>query len=319
MLVERKSTAAILWLILLATALMSVLPFAWIVLGSLKPHREIQNARVWPWQRIEAVGGDEAAAQANEQPATTAPAQTQPGQAGKSVPPAKPQYVTLANYREIFDRLAGLPTYYFNTTYLSIMGTFLSLLIGSLAAYGFAQFRFIGNKLLFTLLLLTIMIPGEVSLIGQYELMLKLGLYDKLTGLLVAYTAGNLLLVIFIMRNVFASIPSDLVSAAMMDGAGTWRVFWDVMMPIGRNGLAACAILTFLNIWNEFLFALTFTMRETVRTLPVGIYTLRGQHGLSNDGVLFATVLLSFLPIVLVFMLLQKYFVRGLSAGAIKA
>jgi raffinose/stachyose/melibiose transport system permease protein len=163
------------------------------------------------------------------------------------------------------------------------------------------------------------MIPSEVSLIGQYELMFQLRLYDRVAGLLVAYTAGNLLLVIFIMRNVFASVPEELVSAAMMDGAGTWGVFWEVMVPIGRNGLAACAILTFLNLWDEFLFALTFTSMDKVRTLPVGIYMLRGQWGLFNSGVLFATVLLSFLPIVVVFVLLQKYFVRGLSAGALKA
>ena len=168
------------------------------------------------------------------------------------------------------------------------------------------------------MLLLTIMIPGEVLLIGQFELMFRLRLYDKIAGLLTAYTAGNLLLVIFIMRNVFVSISSDLVDAAMIDGASTWRVFWDLMVPMGRDGLAACAILTFLGIWNEFLFALTFTSMESVRTLPVGITMLRGQWGLFNSGVLFATVLLSFLPIMIVFVLLQKYFVRGLSAGALK-
>ena len=288
MAVERRGVSLTLWAILLAVALMSVLPFGWIVCGSFKPHLEIQRGNVWPWQAYEV-----------EKPAG--------------------QHVTLENYRKIADKLSGLPTYYFNTVYLAAAGTFLSLLLGSLAAYGFAHFRFAGNRLLFTLLLLTIMIPGEVTLIGQYELMFKLRLYDRIAGLLTAYVAGNLLLVIFIMRNVFISIPQDLVDAAMIDGAGTWRVFWDLMVPIGRNGLAACAILTFLGIWNEFLFALTFTSMEEVRTLPVGITMLKSQWGLFNSGVLFATVLLSFLPIVVVFILLQKYFVRGLSAGALKA
>ncbi|HUT35057.1 MAG TPA: carbohydrate ABC transporter permease [Planctomycetota bacterium] len=288
MAVERRSVSLTLGAILVVVALLSVLPFAWIICGSFKPHLEIQRGNVWPWQAYEV-----------EKPAG--------------------QFVTLDNYRKIADKLSGLPTYYFNTVYLAMAGTLLSLLVGSLAAYGLAQFRFAGNKLLFTLLLLTIMIPGEVTLIGQYELMFKLRLYDRIAGLLAAYTAGNLLLVIFIMRNVFLSIPQDLVDAAMIDGAGTWRVFWDLMVPIGRNGLAACAILTFLGIWNEFLFALTFTSTEAVRTLPVGITLLKGQWGLFNSGVLFATVLLSFLPIVIVFVLLQKYFVRGLSAGAIKA
>ena len=296
--VERKITSAALWLVLLVVGLLSVLPFVWIAIGSLKPHLEIQSGHIWPWTSYKV-----------EQPAT------QPGAA----PTVAQERVSLDNYRAIFEKLSGLPTYYFNTVYLALAGTFLSLLVGSLAAYGFAQFRFMGNRVLFALLLLTVMIPAEVSLIGQYELMFQLRLYDRVMGLLVAYTAGNLLLVIFIMRNVFASIPQDLVSAAMIDGAGAWKVFWEVMVPMGRNGLAACAILTFLNMWNEFLFALTFTSMDKVRTLPVGIFMLREQWGTFNSGVLFATVLLSFLPIVVVFILLQKYFIRGLSAGAIKA
>ena len=168
------------------------------------------------------------------------------------------------------------------------------------------------------MLLLTIMIPAEVTLIGRFELMFQLRLFDKIVGLLIACVAGSLLLVIFIMRNVFASIEQDILDAAMIDGASTWQVFWEIMLPIGRNGLAACGILTFLGIWNEFIFALTFTSLDKVRTLPVGIVLLKSQWGLMDSGVLFATVLLSFLPIIIVFILLQKYFVRGLSAGALK-
>lgn len=306
MAVERKSTSATLWLVLLMVGLSSILPLLWVVMGSLKPHKEIQSGRVWPWQKY---GVYEQDASPASQPAT-APAQPQP---------TSLERLSLDNYRRIFKQLAGLPTYYFNTVYLAVAGTFLSLLVGTLAAYGFAQFNFRGNKLLFALLLLELMIPGEVTLIGRIELMLQLRLFDTLTGLLIAYVAGNLLLVIFIMRNVFASVPRDVIHAAQIDGASTWQVFWEVMVPLGRNGLAACAILTFLAIWNEFIFALTFTSGDRVRTLPVGIYMLRDQYGLVNSGVLFATVLLSFLPIVIMFILLQRYFVRGLASGALKA
>lgn len=297
MAVEKKSVAITFWAILLIVGLLSVLPFLWIVTGSLKPHLEIQKGRLWPWQSYQA-----------EKP---------PDRPGAE-PVKVTEHVTLDNYKRIFTKLSGLPTYYFNTIYLSVGGTFLALFVGTLAAYGFAHFRFCGNKVLFALLLLTIMIPGEVMLIGRYELMFQFRLYDKIVGLLISYVAGSLLLVIFIMRNVFISIPRDVIDAAMIDGASTWKVFWEVMVPVGRNGLAACGILTFLAIWNEFLFALTFTSMDKVRTLPVGIWMLKGQFGLFNSGVLFATVLLSFLPLVLVFILLQKYFVRGLSAGALK-
>lgn len=295
MAVESKRSTWILWAILLMVGLFSILPFLWIVAGSFKPHNEIHKGRISPlrtWSEKEL-------------------------QADGSVKEVE-KHLTLDNYEIILAKLSGLPRYYFNTLYLGIAGTFVALFVGSLAAYGFAQFKFIGNKLLFTLLLLTIMIPAEVTLIGRFELMFQLGLFNTIAGLLIVYVSSSLLLVTFIMRNVFVSIPQDIVDAAMIDGASTWQVFWDIMVPIGRNGLAACGILTFLAIWNEFIFALTFTSLDKVRTLPVGIMMLKSQFGLFDSGVLFATVLLSFLPIIIVFMLLQKYFVRGLSAGALK-
>ena len=157
MAVARRRTNVALWLILLAVGLLGILPFGWIVLGSLKPDAEVQAGRLWPWQAYE-----------------VAPA---PGEAPAS------ENVTLENYRKILGGLSGLPTYYFNTLYLSAAGTFLTLLVGTLAAYGFSQFRFAGNRLLFALLLLTIMIPAEVTLMGRYELMFHLRLFDKVVGL----------------------------------------------------------------------------------------------------------------------------------------
>ncbi|MCD6365060.1 MAG: carbohydrate ABC transporter permease [Planctomycetes bacterium] len=293
MAVESTGAKVTCWVLLLFVALLSILPFIWIVMGSFKPHMEIQKGHIYPWQSFEA-----------KDPSS------ETGMVRK--------HVTLANYTSIFKQLAGLPTYYFNTLYLSITGTFLAIFLGTMAAYGFSKFKFFGNKVLFTMLLATIMIPMEVSLIGRYELMFNLKLFDRITGLLIAYSAGNLMMVIFIMRNIFNSIPDAVVDAAMIDGANSWQVFWNIMVPVGFNGLAACAILTFLNIWNEFMFALTFTSQSRVRTLPVGITMLKGQFGSVESGILFAVVLLSFLPIVIVFILLQKYFVRGLSAGALK-
>lgn len=298
--IRTPSLIVVTWALLALAALCSVVPFIWIVMGSLKPHEEVVKGHVMPWEAYEVAG-----AAGGNSPAATAP-------------PNATHHVTLDNYRFIFTRLSGLPTYYFNTLYLALGGTLLTLLVGSLAAYGFARFRFAGNRLGLALLMMTLMIPAEVMLVGRYELMFHLRLYDKLAGLLACYVAGNLLLVIFIMRNVFAAIPQDIIDSAMIDGAGTWQVFWTIMIPIGGNGLAACGLLTFLGIWNEFVFALTFTSMDKVRTLPVGIVMLKGQFSLFNHGVLFASVLLSFLPIIVVFALLQKYFVRGLSAGALK-
>ena len=297
MAVERKAGRLVLWVILLFVGLSSILPLLWIVAGSLKPHLTIHEGEIQPWKTFD-----------EKQPAR------EPG----GEPVLVKKHVTFRNYTELFKRLSGLPTYYFNTLYLAASGTFLSLFVGALAAYGFARFRFTGSNVMFVLLLLTIMIPVEVTLMGRFEMMLQLKLLNSICGLLLCYVAGSLVLVIFIMRNVFESIDQDILDAAMIDGATTWQVFWEIMVPIGGNGLAACAILTFLAIWNEFLFALTFNSVDTVRTLPVGIVLLKSRFGLFDSGVLFATVLLSFLPIIIVFILLQKYFVAGLSTGALK-
>src|ERR1035437_4167999 len=166
MAVERKSRSMALWVVLLAVGLTSVMPFGWIIFGSFTPHLEIQPGRTLPCQEFEI------------QP-TAAPLGSQPpADAAQAPAPAEKQYLTLDNYRKIADQLTGLPTYYFNTVYLSMAGTFLSLLVGSLAAYGFAQFKFPLSNTLFAILLLTIMIPAEVCLIGQYELMFQLRLFD---------------------------------------------------------------------------------------------------------------------------------------------
>lgn len=297
MAVERTSRRLVLWWALLGIGLLSIFPAVWVISASFKDESAIVRGKVWPWQAYEV---RRAAPDTGSEPRRVV------------------ERVTLDNYRQVGTRVQELPAYYFNTLYLAAAGTFLSLLVGTLAAYGFARFRFRGSGVLFALFLFTIMIPGEVTLIGRFELMVHLRLLDTITGLLAAYVAGNLLLVIFIMRNVFESIPKDLTDAAMIDGASSWQVFWEIMVPMGRDGLAACAILTFLSVWNEFFFAMTFTFRSETRTLPVGITQLQAQWGLMDIGVLFATVMLSFLPVMLCFILLQKYFVRGLSAGALK-
>jgi ABC-type glycerol-3-phosphate transport system permease component len=125
-------------------------------------------------------------------------------------------------------------------------------------------------------------------------------------------------LVMFIMRNVFRSIPQDMIDAARIDGAGTWQIFWEIMLPLSKAGLVAAGVMTFLGAWNEFLFAVTMTWSEKAQTLPVGIMMLRDQYQLWDYGMLFASVMLSFLPVMVLFVILQKQFIRGATAGAIK-
>jgi len=266
--------------ILILTAIIGMVPFVWVIWASFLPPADIDAGLLWP--RPESGG------------------------------------FTLENYIKVFQKMEGFGTYYFNSFILAVAGTFLTLLIGSMAGFAFAKFRFPGNRPLFLMFLLTIMVPGEVTLMGVFDMLLNLKLYDTLTALALGYTAMNLVLTLFLMRNVFMTVPDDLIDAARIDGANTWQIFWQVMVPVGANGLAACAVLVFLNIWNEFIFALTMTVSDRCRTLPVGITLLQGQWQLQDTGALFASVMLTFLPITIVFILLQKYFVSGLTAGAVK-
>lgn len=266
--------------ILILTAILGMIPFVWIIYASFLPTPDINAGLLWPRG---ATGG-----------------------------------FTLDNYTRVFSKMDGFGTYYLNSFLLASFGTFLTVMVGSMAGFAFAKFEFPGKKTLFLAFILTIMIPGEVTLMGVFHMLLKVHLYDTLTALLMGYTAANLVLTLFIMRNVFMTVPNDLIDAARIDGANTWQIYWKVMVPVGSNGMAAAAVLVFLNIWNEYIFALTMTVSDRARTLQVAIPLLQLQWQLKDTGALFATVMLTFLPVTIAFLFLQKYFVRGLTAGAVK-
>ncbi len=225
---------------------------------------------------------------------------------------------SLENYTNMFRKMTGFFWYYRNSFLVSVCAMYVTLLVGSLAAYGFSRFRFKGRNAIFMLFIGTMMIPGEINLMGQFELMFHYGLLDSLSGLTLSYATFNLVMTIFIMRNVFEDIPQDLIDAAKVDGASSWDIFWEVMVPLGANGFVAAATLAFLFCWNEFIFALTMTTTKAAQTLPIGIVLLKSQWQHWEPGPLFASVMLSFLPIIVIFVALQKYFVKGLVAGAVK-
>jgi ABC-type glycerol-3-phosphate transport system permease component len=277
--VRRHGNTALLYLVLGAISVVSVLPFVWIILSSLKPHEELYSKQLTFF----------------------------------------PHKYTLINYTTMFERMVGFDYYYRNSVLVSLGTVVLTLFAGSLAAYALSRFRFKGDQVIFLVFLATIMVPGEVGLIGQYELLSSYRLLNTLTGLTLSYTAFNLALTIFIMRSVFAAVPQEMLDAARVDGCSWWETFWQIMVPMGASGLAAAGTLVFLNAWNEFIFALTMNnWTDEARTLTVGIQLLQGQWQHWDYGVLFSSVMLSFLPVIILFLLLQKTFMRGLTAGAVK-
>ena len=276
---RRYTNRTLLYLVLGVVSASSLLPFVWVILSSLKPHDELYSKHLTFW----------------------------------------PQQWTWVNYTQMFQRMVGFGLYYRNSILVSFGTVALTLFTGSLAAYALSRFRFRGDRALFLIFLGTMMVPGEVGLIGQYELLSAYRLLNTLTGLTLSYSAFNLALTIFIMHSVFTGVPQELLDAARVDGCSWWESFWQVMIPLGASGLAASGTLVFLNAWNEFIFALTMNnWSDEARTLPVGIQLLQGQWQHWDYGVLFSSVMLSFLPVIVLFLFLQKYFMRGLTAGAVK-
>ncbi len=276
---KRYTGSGLLYLALAAISAVSLLPFLWVILSSLKPHDELYSKHLT----------------------------------------FLPHAYTLQNYTQMVERMVGFGLYYRNSVLVSVGTVVLTLFVGSLAAYALSRFRFKGDQVLFLIFLGTMMVPGEVGLIGQYELLSTYKLLNTLTGLTLSYTAFNLALTVFVMRSVFIAVPQELLDAARVDGCSWWETFWQIMIPLGASGLAAAGTLVFLAAWNEFIFALTMNnWTDEARTLPVGIQLLQGQWQHWDYGVLFASVMLSFLPVIILFLFLQKYFMRGLTAGAVK-
>lgn len=233
-----------------------------------------------------------------------------------TVPPQFiPDPATLSNYEHILGLDFG--RYFLNSLFVAVIATALSVLLSSMMAFGFARFRFPGRELMFRILLLGLMVPAMMLIIPQFILAKYLGLLDSLVGLIVFYVAGSLALNTFLLRGFFEAIPEELDQAMQVDGANAWRRYWDLFLPLARPALATATIFTFLACWDEFAWALTIISTPENMTLPIAIQLLHGPRG-TQWGLVFAASMIAVVPVVTVFLLFQRYFVQGLTAGAVK-
>ncbi|WP_134699355.1 carbohydrate ABC transporter permease [Ammoniphilus sp. YIM 78166] len=212
---------------------------------------------------------------------------------------------------------AGVGRFFFNSVFVTVVSVLLVLVLGSMAAYGLSRFRFKGANVLLIIILSGLMLAPQVSLISLYKMLQTIGLYNTYWALIIPYVAFQLPFAIFLMRSYFLSIPRELEESAVMDGCNTFKVYWHIILPIGKPILASAALLTGMNVWNEFMFALVFVEDTALRTIPVGLMNLRAQLN-TNFGVQLAGLAISAFPMIMAFMLFQKQFVRGLSAGSVK-
>ncbi|UGB33220.1 carbohydrate ABC transporter permease [Metabacillus sp. B2-18] len=219
------------------------------------------------------------------------------------------------NYKAAWD--AGVGDFFFNSVFVTVVSVLIILLLGAMAAYGLSRFHFKGQNILLVMILSGLMLAPQVSLLPLYKLLQAIGLYNTYGALILPYVAFQLPFAIFLMRSYFLSIPNELEESAIIDGCNSWKVFWHIILPMGKPIIASAALLTGMFVWNEFMFALVFIEDSSLRTIPVGLMNLRSQLN-TNFGIQLAGLAISALPMIIAYILFQKQFVRGISAGGVK-
>lgn len=227
-----------------------------------------------------------------------------------------PNPATTANYLQAITSQNFL-LYFGNSLIVAVAATAISVLVSSMMAFAFARFSFRGKELLFRILIAGLTIPAVMLLIPQFVLAKNWGLLDSLPGLIVFYVAGSLALNTFLLRGFLASVPGELDQAMQVDGAGAWTRYWRLSLPLARPALATATIFTFLSCWDEFPLALTMISTPERRTLPLAIAAFLGANA-TQWGLVFAASLIAVVPVIIVFLVFQRYFVQGLTAGAVK-
>ncbi len=273
-----------IYMVLCISAFLMTLPFVWMVFGSFKSRAEVEEVtfvpRVWEPANYAIVLG---------------------------LAPDRRTGEPLENVK--FAR------WFYNSIFVSLSVTFFHLLTSAMAAYAFSHIRWPGRDRLFFLYLATMMIPGVVLMIPNFQIMVWLGLIDSYAGLIIPPAFGAF--GTFLMRQFMMTIPTALTEAASIDGATHSQIFWDVILPLSRAGLVTLAIFTLLANYQSFFWPLVLLKTEALFTLPIGLLNFDGSHGRQTELILAATVL-STLPLIVLFMIAQKAIVKGIQLGAVK-
>jgi multiple sugar transport system permease protein len=229
-----------------------------------------------------------------------------------------PQKLTLSHYQEIFTR-RPFWRYLGNSTFVAIISTALSLALGAPAAYALTRLKLPGEQLILAAILTITLFPYILLFLGLLEIVKFLGLGNNYLALIIPYTAINLPLTILVLRSFFQQIPTELEDAAKLDGYATLPMLVQIILPMAIPALVTTGILTFIFAWNEFLFALTFITRETMKTIPVAAAQIGSSSVFAIPyGPIAAATVLGTLPLVGLVLLFQRRIISGLTAGAIK-
>ena len=228
-----------------------------------------------------------------------------------------PATLDFSNFRRVWVAI-DLPTHLVNSLYVTTLTVAIVVCVATSAGYAFARYHFRGRDILFYIFIGAMMIPGQAILIPMFQFLKGIGLLNTLTGLSLSYLGGATAFSIFLMRAFFLSLPKDLGDAARIDGASEFGVFWRVYLPLARPGIATVVIIQSLGVWNEFMFSTTFISSPALKTIQPAMFQAVGRYA-TDYTALSSGLILALIPIVTVYLILQRQFISGLTAGALKA
>ena len=230
-----------------------------------------------------------------------------------------PTHPTFDAYGYAFSHIPDLPRYFVNSVIVTVCGLLGVLMISSLGGYALVWLQFPGRRIILFVMAASLFFPTQItSVIGIYQVSSDLNLLDSLAGLILPYIAINLVVSTFIMTGVFRSIPKELMEAARADGCSTWRTFWQIVLPLCGNGLIVVGMLTFIAMWGEYLLAFTLTSTPNARTLTVGMAGATAGTGVWEWPRIAAVYTVMIIPPIVLFVSLQKWFMKGLMEGALR-
>ena len=236
------------------------------------------------------------------------------GEATMYPPPLLPSAPTLAHYRDLFSRLAFGRTF-MNSMIVTCGVTLISLVLNSMAGYAFAKLRWPGRDRLFAILVASMAIPLQVGMLPLFLFLKNMHLVNSFWGVMLPSLAT--LFGIFLMRQFMIGIPDDVINAARLDGASEFRIYWSMVLPLSLPVLVTLAIFQFMSIWNDFMWPLIVLTDEAKYTLPVAMASLSGEHA-QDVELMMAGSVVTVMPVLILFLLLQRYYIAGLMAGGVK-
>lgn len=236
------------------------------------------------------------------------------GEASSFPPKLLPDHPTLAHYIRLFTN-QNIGRYALNSAFVSVMVTVVSLIINSMAGYAFAKYRFRGRDGLFKFLITSMIIPAQVTMLPLFIMLNKMGFINSYMGLLIPGLAS--IFGIFLIRQYCLAIPDSLIDAARIDGAGDVRIYVSLILPLCKPILATLAIFTFMGTWNDFLWPLIVMTDDSMYTLPVALAIL-SRESVQDTELMMAGSVITIVPVMVVFVALQKYYIAGIMAGGLK-